>query len=90
MLLVLTVYLFTATTVHPWYLAIPLFLSVFTPHRYPLVWSFTIVLSYQAYSNVDFRENPWILLLEYLVVYGVFVWEIRRYGIGATPLIDEN
>jgi hypothetical protein len=64
------------TTVHPWYLATLLILSIFTKYKYPLVWSFVIILSYLAYANADNTENLWIIGFEYLIVYGVFIWEI--------------
>ncbi|MFD1160892.1 mannosyltransferase [Hwangdonia seohaensis] len=79
MLLVLSFYYFTATTVHPWYIATLLILSVFTKYKFPLVWSFVIILSYLAYLNVDKAdksENLWIIALEYTIVYGVFIWEV--------------
>lgn len=79
MLFVLSFYYFTATTVHPWYVATLLILSVFTKYKFPLVWSFVIILSYLAYVNInkaDKSENLWIIALEYLVVYGMFIWEV--------------
>tara|TARA_R110002049_G_scaffold279949_2_gene459116 strand:+ start:13472 stop:14908 length:1437 start_codon:yes stop_codon:yes gene_type:complete len=76
MLLVLSFYYFTATTVHPWYVATLLILSVFTKYKFPLVWSFAIILSYLAYSNTDNQENLWIIGLEYVVVYGVFICDV--------------
>ena len=79
LLLSLSFYYFTATTVHPWYIATLLILSVFTHYKYPLVWSLFIILSYLAYLNTnkaDKSENLWIIALEYLIVYGVFIWEI--------------
>lgn len=76
MLFALSVYFFTATTVHPWYIATLLLLSVFTSYKFPLVWSFMIVLSYLAYANNSHSENLWIIGLEYIVVYSVFVWEV--------------
>ena len=79
MLFVLSFYFFTATTVHPWYIATLLILSVFTKYRFPLVWSFIIILSYLSYINVnnaDKSENLWIITFEYLIVYGVFIWEV--------------
>lgn len=79
MLLALTLYYFTTTTVHPWYLATPLLLSVFTKYKFPLVWSFVIILSYLAYINLnkaDKSENLWIIALEYLIVYAAFVWDV--------------
>lgn len=76
MLLISTIYYFTSTTVHPWYLATLLALSVFTSYKFPLIWSFMIVLSYFAYASSDYSENLWIVGLEYVVVYGVFIWEV--------------
>lgn len=76
MLLALSFYFFTATTVHHWYIATLLLLSVFTSYKFPLVWSFMIVLSYLAYANNNHTENLRIIGLEYVVVYSVFVWEV--------------
>ena len=81
MLLVFTCYLFLSTTVHPWYIATLLALSVFTKYKFPLVWSFIIILSYLAYiqiGNASKSENLFIIALEYLIVYGVFFWEMFR------------
>ncbi|MFK7783022.1 glycosyltransferase 87 family protein [Psychroserpens sp.] len=79
MLLGLTCYLLLSTTIHPWYIATLLILSVFTNYKYPLVWSFIVILSYLAYINLnkaDKSENLWIIAIEYVVVYGVLIWEL--------------
>jgi len=76
MLLVLSFYYFTSTTVHPWYIATVLILSLYTKYKFPLVWSFVIVLSYLAYSNSNNTENFYIIGFEYLIIYGVFIWEV--------------
>lgn len=76
MLLALSFYYFTATTVHPWYIATLLILSVFTKYKFPLVWSLVIVLSYVAYAATENKENLWIIGFEYVAVYSVFLWEI--------------
>jgi len=76
MLFALTFYFFMSTTVHPWYVATLLILSVFTNYKFPLVWSFIIIISYLAYANTDNTENLWIISLEYIVVYSVFIWEV--------------
>jgi hypothetical protein len=36
------------------------------------------VLSYTAYSQPIVHEIPWVLALEYLPVFGLLVWELRR------------
>lgn len=74
-------YYFTATTVHPWYLATPIILSVFTKYKFPIVWSFVVILSYQAYSNSPWEENLWFVLLEYLIVFTFLIYEIKRSSI---------
>jgi hypothetical protein len=80
-LLSFTFYLFLSTTVHPWYIATLVILCIFTNYRFPLVWSFVIVLSYSAYlgtSSADKSENLWIIALEYGIVFSVFVWEVLQ------------
>ena len=79
MLFGLCFYYFTSTTVHPWYLATPIILSVFTKYKFPIVWSLVIILSYQAYANNPWEENLWFVALEYLVVYTYIFYEIRRF-----------
>ena len=74
-------YYFTATTVHPWYLATPIILSVFTKYKFPIIWSLVVILSYQAYSNSPWEENLWFVLLEYLVVFSFLIYEIKRSSI---------
>ncbi|MAP55314.1 mannosyltransferase [Altibacter sp.] len=76
MLWAISVYLMLATTVHPWYIATPLLLCLFTPYRFPVVWSAFIIVSYTAYGADGFREKLGWVTLEYVVVIGYAVWEI--------------
>jgi alpha-1,6-mannosyltransferase len=76
-LMVLSLYFFLSTTVHPWYCINLVLLGVFTKYKFPIVWSFFIILSYYAYSVNPFKENFYLLLVEYGVVYGVFLYEIN-------------
>lgn len=78
MLFCLCFYYFTATTVHPWYVATPLILCVFSKYKFPVVWSLVIILSYQAYANTPWQENLWFVGLEYIVVYIYVIHEIRK------------
>lgn len=71
-------YYFTATTVHPWYLATPLVLSIFTKYRFPIIWTITIIFSYQAYANTPWQENLWFVALEYSILYGFMIFEIYK------------
>ena len=77
--IVFTCYLFLSTTVHPWYLGTLVALCIFTNYRFPLVWSFAIILSYLAYLSIgtaDKSENLWIIGLEYAIVFSAFIWEV--------------
>lgn len=81
MLLAFSIYLFFSTTVHPWYLATLLMLSVFTNYKFPLVWSFVIILSYLAYINLNKAnksENLWIITIEYVVIFTVFLYDLKK------------
>ena len=70
-------YLLCATTVHPWYLSVPIALCCLTPWRYPIVWSYLILLTYSSYTTVPYRENLWLVGLEYIVVLTYFAVERR-------------
>lgn len=76
MLWVLTIYYFMSATVHPWYIIFLVVLALFTEFRFPLFWSMVIILSYYAYSRTDFKENGWLLAIEYISVYAVMIYEI--------------
>ena len=78
MLMAISLYLFMATTVHPWYLVTPLLLSVFTRFRFVQVWSLVVVLSYFTYSHPEFKENMWLITLEYMVVFSVLMYEFFK------------
>lgn len=78
MLIAFTVYLLLSTTVHPWYIASILLLSIFTNYKYPLFWSFIIIISYLAYANADNTENLWIIGFEYLVVFTALLWDVLK------------
>ncbi len=78
MLFAVTAYLLFSTTVHPWYLAIPLLLSLFTEMRYVIVWTLVVMLSYYAYSNTVYNESMWLVALEYILVVGFLGRELFK------------
>tara|TARA_R100000306_G_scaffold12238_3_gene14554 strand:- start:6866 stop:8284 length:1419 start_codon:yes stop_codon:yes gene_type:complete len=78
MLFGVSFYFLLSTTVHPWYVATPLLLCLFTKYRFPIVWSAVVILSYSAYGANGFNENLWLVAVEYLVVIGYAIWEIRK------------
>lgn len=78
MLFGLCFYYFTATTVHPWYIATPLILTIFTKYKFPILWSFVVILSYQAYANTPFKENLFIIFIQYTAVFIFMFYEIKQ------------
>ncbi len=77
-LLLLTIYFLLATTVHSWYIGTLVCLGCFTNFKYAMVWSATAILSYSAYQSASYHENLLLVAVEYLIVIGVMVWEIRK------------
>lgn len=73
-------YFLMSTTVHPWYLATPLLLSAFTRYKFVIVWTLLVFLSYSSYGVDGFKENLWLVALEYLVVISFAIWEIFYLG----------
>ncbi|MGJ8664872.1 MAG: glycosyltransferase 87 family protein [Patiriisocius sp.] len=76
--LAVSFYFLLSTTVHPWYIATPLLLSVFTRYKFPIIWSFVVMVSYSAYGADGFSENLWLVALEYFVVIGFAIWEFKK------------
>lgn len=74
-LLCYSLYLFTTTTVHPWYLSTLILCSVFSSLRYAVVWSGVIILSYSHYENALFVENYGLITIEYLAVFSILFYE---------------
>jgi len=66
-------YLLCSTTVHPWYLLLPLAFACLTRQRSLIIWSAVIWLSYHAYSFNPVTEMALIVALEYVVlVYALY------------------
>lgn len=78
-LLVLSIYFFTSTTVHPWYVINLVLIALFTKFKYAFIWSLTVILSYSAYSNAEFKENFWLIGLEYSLVTLFFLYENSKF-----------
>lgn len=76
-LFIFTILLFSSTTVHPWYLLLPICFSLFSPYRYAIVWSFLIVFSYMSYTTEPYHEWIWIVFLEYLILGVVMLIDFK-------------
>ncbi len=77
-LIIYSFYFFISTTVHPWYIINLIIISIFTGYFYPIVWSLTCLLSYSAYKTTGFNEEPLFLIIEYAIVYGIFIYEFTN------------
>ena len=78
LLFTITIYLFAATTVHPWYVALPLAFCLFTEFRFPMIWSGLIYFTYYNYSQTPYQENLWIVFVEYAIVFSMVIFELRK------------
>jgi hypothetical protein len=77
-LFIISAWLLFATTVHPWYICLPVALAVFTPFRYPFIWSFTATLSYAAYQHNPVQENLWLIGGGYMIMLTYALLEIKK------------
>jgi alpha-1,6-mannosyltransferase len=74
---VLSIYFLFTTILHPWYITTLVALSVFTSFRFPVIWSGLIFLTYAGYTPDSFQENLWLTALEYAVVIGYLIFELK-------------
>ena len=77
-LFIITIWYLFSTTVHPWYVCLPVALSVFTPYRYAMIWSFTSILSYAAYQFTPVQETLWLIGVGYIIMIGYALWELKK------------
>ena len=78
MLFALVIYYALATTIHPWYIAMILILSVFTRYKFGLIWSMLVMFSYSAYAKNAYQEDTLLIVIEYSLLYLVMIYEIVR------------
>ncbi len=83
LLIIFSLYLCFATTVHPWYISTLVALSILSGLRYPIVWSYVVFLSYSAYLSTPVVENQILIALQYLIVAGCLWYEYRSGKLSA-------
>lgn len=76
--LIMLLYLLLATTLHPWYLSIPIFCSIFIRSRAAIVWSSLIWLTYINYSFIEYHENLLVVAIEYILLFGYMLYEWKN------------
>jgi alpha-1,6-mannosyltransferase len=77
---IMTADLCLSTTVHPWYLSWAALALPFFPYAFMLYWTGAVFLSYMAYAYHPVYEPWWVLIVEYVPMYGLMAWEIYRGG----------
>jgi len=74
----LLIYIALATTIHPWYLSVPIFCSVFVTFQGAIFWSSIIWLTYINYSYPIYQENLWVVAIEYLLLLTFLIYESKK------------
>jgi len=75
MFLLLCFFYMISMVVHPWYIITILYLGLFTKYNFQIIWSAMIFLTYFAYKNYNVEENFYLIGLEYIVVFGFFIYD---------------
>lgn len=78
MLLAFTIYLFFATTVHPWYLTPLILLAALSGLRFPILWSILIYLSYYTYITPAYIESQMLIAFEYGILAIYLIYELIK------------
>jgi hypothetical protein len=63
-------------------------LCIFTPYRLTVFWSFLVGLTYITYWGGGFEERIWVVVLEYWVLLGIAVYELRSAKQSPAATID--
>ena len=78
-LAIYSLHFFLATTVHPWYISTLVLFAILSPYRlYVLLWTALVGLTYISYEGGNFEESSWVIGLEYWLVFGLLIWEVRQ------------
>ena len=85
MVYTLLIYLSFSATVHPWYITVPMAISLFTRRHFAILWSGLAALSYSHYYHGVFQENYVLIALEYSVLWGFIFWEIAFHSFPLSP-----
>jgi len=80
-ILILSVFYFLSTTVHPWYLITLVAITALLkrPKVYVIAWSFLATLSYSRYMTPDLDEHLGIIAIEYIIVFTILVFETFKF-----------
>ena len=90
---IFTVHLFFATTVHPWYIVTIIAFSIFSGLLYPVIWSVFLPLSYHAYSSYPYEESIPVVILIYCCVIAAVIYDYtksRKNSVSLNALADDE
>jgi hypothetical protein len=87
-LFVITTWYIFSTTVHPWYICLPVAISIFTNYRYAVIWTYLTTLSYYAYHAMPVKENLWLVAFSYLILAAFCFWEL--YNTKLKTILQQN
>lgn len=88
MVFALAVYLSFSATVQPWYICVPLALAIGGSWHFMIAWSGLAALSYSHYWHNAYLENYPLIFLEYALLWGVFIWDLRRRFVRSRTFIS--
>ncbi|MBC8046423.1 MAG: mannosyltransferase, partial [Fimbriimonadaceae bacterium] len=80
------IYFLFSTTVHPWYITPLILFTVITNYKFPIVWSGLIYLTYITYAGNGFKENYFIITIEYLILFAFMISELFIRKINKKPV----
>ena len=72
------IYLLFATTVHPWYIVIPLGLSVMTKNTFAIGWSILVTLSYGFYGLESQVASTSLIVVEYTGLFVLIILDLAN------------
>ncbi len=67
------IFLLLGTTVHPWYIVLPLCFTVFTKNKLTWYWSYLIFLSYGFYAFPASSTGSLLIFIEYGALLFIFI-----------------
>lgn len=71
------IYFSFSPIVHPWYALLLLPFGILSGRFYVIIWTIMAFFSYSAYKVDGFNQDLWVVFLEYLIVYSVFILEYK-------------
>ncbi|MDZ4750623.1 MAG: hypothetical protein SGI87_03325 [Flavobacteriales bacterium] len=79
LLIAATIHLLFSTTIHPWYLLLPIFLGVFAEKKFAIYWSFLVLLSYSHYHEHIWTEQYPLVFIEYFLLITFIILEFSAF-----------